>query len=787
MELLPRFALIVARCQRMRVQVRATARVLGLLTLCLLGVFTGRCTAADPRIFPVKLSEVDISEQIDPEPRGGGKLLPRPQLDYARLRSVAWHRSSSAALLADGADPNATSPDGEPILFQIIENDRGQGDLEDYLRAGADPNRKSRDGTTPLHTAVRQGNPRAVELLLKYGADPQAMSFGQTAIEYARARRKELVDVLEADRLPPAKPTPLQPPQVRRRPDAVFGSTLFRPACGGEALIYSTDSRQVISGDGGGALRFFEAKTGRIQNVIAAHESEVLALAAIPGSNVIVSSSGYETKFWDVSTSRELMRLQRGGRGLSVSPDGRWVFTGYHLWRIESVDPLRLSAEGRGYPQAGGDVIISWTFFTPDNRYLIFGVQNRFVYVWNLTNDYVRRVGDLKTTETESLTWGDMENMVDIGSAAPDDLLALATSQYTILTGRAATLKAFQPVVATQVRDAMSLACSPNGQYLAALGYPSRIDVYDLERRGEQIPLHGHTAALQAVAASPAGNLIASGGDDQTVRLWNRTTLEQLVQIPVDSSVYSLCFSADGTRLAIGANHSTVYMYDIGTQVLDQWHVSGRITGLTFSSEGDALVVLGDDLEVLNPMSGAKLASVSSRDAQQGTLAMTPDNVIIGSARSMAASEKFKVPCAWSFDDSQLVPRQDLFSEAMGHRTTIHAVATSPDGALLAAESDSIIRLWNLRLRQPVGNKMFGHTDHVADMEFSPDGKLLATGAWDGTARVWEIPSGRLLLVLDGDVYRVSSVAFLADGSLLTANWNGTVYLWDLPEYLGAQ
>ena len=66
-------------------------------------------------------------------------------------------------------------------------------------------------------------------------------------------------------------------------------------------------------------------------------------------------------------------------------------------------------------------------------------------------------------------------------------------------------------------------------------------------------------------------------------------------------------------------------------------------------------------------------------------------------------------------------------------------------------------------------------------MKFSPNGKWLASASWDGTARVWEIPSGRQAILVDADVYRVSCIDFTPDGQLATANWDGTVRLWDLP------
>ncbi len=755
----------------MNIDVSLSIRMVAWLLIIASNVATHLCNGADPKIIPVKLVDADISNQIVPEAQGGGKLMPLRKLNYERMRSMIWN-GYGATILADGADPNAVSSDGEPILFYVLSFNKLDV-LEAFLKAGADPNGKSRDGSNPLRSAIWRNNVDAVKLLLQYGADPNAVSMEKTAIQFARENQKEIVKILEANNLPTLKPTRFQPPEFLRHPDKVFGDTKFRLAIGGEALIYSNDSRQVISGGDDGAIRFFDAGSGEIQNVIAGHNGEVAELARIPGTEILISSGESETKFWDRQTSRELMRLKGGGRGLSVSTNGRWLFTGLHLWEIESAIPLRLATKGRGYPQE----TISWTFFTPDNRYLILGVQNGYAYVWNLENDQVRRIGNLKTQEMQSLKWGDMEGIVDVVASLRDDLLALATSPYTILTGDAEVLQAFEPALKDAGREARSLACSPDGRYMAAIGNASCIDIYDRSRGGQKLALEGHTRGLQAVAVSPDGQLIASGSNDRTVRLWDRKSGEQLKLIETASFVYSLCFSPEGKQLAIGDNDGGVYVYDFATRELKRWQDQGRITSLRFDAQGETLFALGPDLTVLDPRTGERLVSVFSNKAQQGNLVVTPSDLIIGSGDGVEA---------WTYKDKRLIDRSDRLPEALRARGP-HRVAVASNGSTLAVAVIGI-QLWDLDKREPIGGLMQGHTYFVEDMKFSPDGKLLATGGGgvrDGTTRIWEVPSGRLLVVLDADVNRVESVAFLPDGSLLTANWNGTVHLWNLPKYLG--
>ena len=67
-------------------------------------------------------------------------------------------------------------------------------------------------------------------------------------------------------------------------------------------------------------------------------------------------------------------------------------------------------------------------------------------------------------------------------------------------------------------------------------------------------------------------------------------------------------------------------------------------------------------------------------------------------------------------------------------------------------------------------------------MALSADGRLLASGSLDGTIRLWETPSGRLLATLQGHTSGIRGVALSADARLLASgSWDGTIRLWEAP------
>jgi WD40 repeat protein len=60
-----------------------------------------------------------------------------------------------------------------------------------------------------------------------------------------------------------------------------------------------------------------------------------------------------------------------------------------------------------------------------------------------------------------------------------------------------------------------------------------------------------------------------------------------------------------------------------------------------------------------------------------------------------------------------------------------------------------------------------GHTGDLETIAYSPDGKMLASSSGDLTARLWEVDTGKVNIVLEGHHGEVDSVAFSPDGRLV--------------------
>ena len=111
----------------------------------------------------------------------------------------------------------------------------------------------------------------------------------------------------------------------------------------------------------------------------------------------------------------------------------------------------------------------------------------------------------------------------------------------------------------------------------------------------------------------------------------------------------------------------------------------------------------------------------------------------------------------------------------------IFGIGFSRDGrTLVSGNFNGTVKLWDVGSGRLL-RTLDGHTDVVYKGVFSPDEKVLASCSRDGKIKIWDVATGRELRTLTGHTRPVKAVAFSPNGKLLASVSNdGTLRLWDV-------
>jgi WD40 repeat protein/serine/threonine protein kinase len=115
-----------------------------------------------------------------------------------------------------------------------------------------------------------------------------------------------------------------------------------------------------------------------------------------------------------------------------------------------------------------------------------------------------------------------------------------------------------------------------------------------------------------------------------------------------------------------------------------------------------------------------------------------------------------------------------------GHQAPITCTSFSPDGRrIVSSSADGTVKIW-----EPTSGRLLktldGQNGPITSAAFSPDGKRIVAGSWGNVATVWDASSGREVLCLAGHARAVSTVAFSPDGKqIVSGSWDETLKIWD--------
>jgi WD40 repeat protein len=599
---------------------------------------------------------------------------------------------------------------------------------------------------------------------------------------------------------------------------------------------FAPDGQTVAIGRLSGTMTVWDARSAKPLKSVKEHSGAIRSVSFSPdGKRLVTSGQDRSLTVWETATwtpVRSLVEQPQPILSSAISPDGK-------LLALALGDPARTGTEGgvrlfefdtlteRGsLPGFSG---VMWTVaFSPDGQTLAVGTGPT-VWLWDPATRRIRATLKVSHNVRILAFAPDGKTLVTVGA-----LTNRATRQVEG-AGQLFDVASLQPraMVGSHGQQIVGMSVSPDGRLLSTVSNSApEVRLWDISKvpppavpvvasapaprrnanpvapaapgpgRRAQLPpaglpvagspplrfrsmLAGHEGDVWFSVFAPDGQTLATGGNDQIVRLWNPQTGTQRATLAAPRELRAAAYFPDGKRLATGCANGVVQIWDVPqTKAIATLKKNPRmIRALAVAPDGKTLAVSSNaqTLVLYDTMTWAELGSLPAQEEPILGLAFSPDGKTL--AMSTGHTPQGGVGSVKLLDPTSLEART-----VFPVRYDVRSVAFSPDGKLLATTSlvaPDPVQLWDLSTVMPI--RALKPAGFVRKLAYAPDGATLAVGQTDGIISLFDPATGHLLASSRGHAGTIFGMGISPDAKLLaTASSDATVKLWDLPATAGA-
>ncbi|MEL7244798.1 MAG: CHAT domain-containing protein [Cyanobacteria bacterium J06573_2] len=484
----------------------------------------------------------------------------------------------------------------------------------------------------------------------------------------------------------------------------------------------------LASGSNDKTIRLWNIQTGECSNILQGHENNIIFLSFHPDDEKLISASNDNTvRLWNIQTGECLQVFNISVNWLlaiALSHDGKTLVTGsggntVKFWNISNGECIKT------LPNYQSKV---WTVaFSKNDEQIVTGSEDNSIKIWDV------QTGECLQTlqEHHQRVW-----LVDLN---PDDKTLISISEdQTIKLWDIPSRRCLKTLVGYS-NWILSLGFSPDGHTLASSSQDGQVRLWNVTTGMCNLTLKGHTNLVSSLAFAPLhmqNCLLASGSDDNTIKIWNHQGQCLKTLIEHQDWVYSVAFT-QGETLASCSRDNTIKIWNC---------LSGRclytfaghqktVKSISFNPDGDILASASDDktVKIWDVNTGKCLQTCEGHQDRLDCVVFSPSGGIIASA---GCDKVIKI---WDVNTGKCL------HSLQAHNNRIRKVVFSPDGKILASCSDDkTIKIWNSNTGENI-SIFSGHDKAVWAIAISPDNSILASGGEDETIKLWHLQTGELM------------------------------------------